>query len=298
LIRLLRILTLAFAAVLMTLVAAAGWMVRPGAEVFRVIRTDTAEHRWSPEQPLWILLLGDDKRGNAGCGCTDAVHLIGVPAGGGSAVMLHIPRDTRVDIPGAGKRRVNEAYATGGPKRAAETVGRLVGVPISYVIVTTFGGLRGMVDELGGVDIHVPQRVRDKAVGLDMGPGLVHLDGAQALSYARSRKPFADGDITRTQNQGRLILAMLAKLRAQGASATDTVRYLAVLIRHTRTEGAGTTDLMRLGRLAISIDPASVRTVVPAVRGVEIGGASMLELQPSARGLFADLADDARLQSH
>jgi polyisoprenyl-teichoic acid--peptidoglycan teichoic acid transferase len=297
-IKLFRFVTLGLAATLLAGLAAAGWMVRPGAEVFRVVRTDNADYRWTPDKPLWVLLLGDDQRGNIGCGCSDAIHLVGVPPGGGSAVMLNIPRDTRVSIPGNGIGRINSALSLGGPKLAADTIGRLVGVPISYVMVTTFGGLRGMIDELGGVDVVVPYVLKDKAVGIDVGPGRVHLDGAQALSYARSRHPFPDGDITRTANQANLILSMLGKLRSQGASAADTLRYLAVFIRHSRTEGASTTDLLRLGRLAISIDPANIRTVVPPERGVMISGQSMLDLMPAAQGLFADLADDARLQSH
>lgn len=290
----------ALALVLVTVasVAAATWWLRSGEVAFRVIRTDTAESRWSPGRDLWLLLLGDDRRGQAGCGCSDAVHLVGVPAGGGSAVILNLPRDTRVAIPGAGRRRVNEAYARGGPSLAAETVGQLVGVPISYVVVTTFGGLRAMVDDIGGVELDLPQRIRDRNVGLDAGPGRVRFDGAQALAYARSRKAFPDGDIRRTQNQAQLLLAMLAAVRAQGGTPAQTLLHAGSIIRHTRFQGGGTADVYRLARLALTVDPAQIRTVVPPTRGVMVGDASMLELQPGAQALFADLADDARLQSH
>jgi polyisoprenyl-teichoic acid--peptidoglycan teichoic acid transferase len=288
----------ALLAVTLLAMGALAWMVRPGAEAIRLTSTEMAEQHWTPDRPLWVLLLGDDQRGQTGCGCSDAIHLVGVPAGGGSAVMLNIPRDTRVTIPGKGQRRVNEAYARGGPALAAEVVGQLVGVPISYVLVTTFGGLRSMVDELGGVDINLPSRLRDRNVGFDAGPGVVHLDGAQALAYARSRKTYPDGDIHRTQNQAQLLLAVLAKLRSEGDSPTDTLRYLTTLIRHTRVQGGGTADLYRLARLALTIDPSHVSTVVPPVRGITVSGASMLELLPASRTLFADLADDAVLQSH
>ena len=59
-IKLFRAITLLLAGTLALGLAAVGWMVRPGAEVFRVVRTDSADHRWSPDQALWILLLGDD----------------------------------------------------------------------------------------------------------------------------------------------------------------------------------------------------------------------------------------------
>lgn len=286
----------AVAMVVLGLVLAATVWVQSGATYLRVVSTQSAGSRWTPDQALWVLLLGDDKRDNGGCGCTDAVHLVGIPAGGGSAVMLNIPRDTRMDIPGVGTRRVNEAYQKGGPSLAAETVGRFAGVPVSYVFVTTFGGVRGMVDELGGLPIDLPFAFNDRNVGLDLPAGPIVLNGDAALSISRSRKQFANGDFQRTANQAMLLLAGLAKLRTEGTSAQDTLRYLTVLMRHVKVQGADTAQLVRLGRLALSIDPAAVRSVVLPGRPVMIGGASMVEATPG--NLLADLADDAILQNH
>jgi polyisoprenyl-teichoic acid--peptidoglycan teichoic acid transferase len=296
--RLPRLLALVAASLVLATVLGATVWVRSGATYLRVVDTQSAGSRWTPDQPLWILLLGDDKRNNGGCGCTDAVHLVGVPTGGGSAVMINIPRDTRMDIPGVGARRVNEAYQRGGPSLAAETVGRFAGVPIAYVFVTTFGGVRGMVDELGGLPIDLPMAFRDSNVGLDLPPGPIVLNGDAALSISRSRKPFASGDFQRTANQAMLLMAALAKLRAEGTSPQDTLRYLAVLMRHVKVQGADTAQLVRLGRLALSIDPANVRSVVLPGRPVMIGGASMVEATAAAYPLLADAADDAILQNH
>jgi LCP family protein required for cell wall assembly len=285
------------AVLLVVLVAGAAWYTRAGAEVFRIVRTDQGAYRWTPDRPLWVLLLGDDARRGAGCGCSDAIHLVGIPAGGGQAVMLNIPRDLRVQIPGRGLRRVNEAYARGGPQLAADVIGRLVGVPIAYTMVTTFGGLPAMVDELGGVTVNVPVAVRDRKVGAAFGPGPVRMNGATAMAFARSRN-FPDGDLTRTKHQALLILSMLGKLRAEGAAPADTMRYLAVFLRHTKSIGLTTPDLYRLGRLALSIDPAGVRSVTVPSRGIMYQGMSMLEALPGAASLYRDLADDAILQAH
>lgn len=280
-------------------VAAAGlWWLRAGATVFTLVRTSAASQAWSPDRPLWVLLLGDDRRPGAGCGCSDAIHLVGVPAGGGQAVMLNIPRDLRVPIPGKGQGRVNEALARGGPTLAADVVGRFVGVPVSYVLVTTFDGLPAMVNELGGVTVVLDRPIRDRNVGLDVAPGPVRMDGAMALAYSRSRKAFADGDFSRTRNQGTLILSMLGELRSRDTSPVATLRYLSVLMRHTRLVGATTGDLFRLGRTALAIDPAAVRSVTVPGRGAMIGGASYVVATDEAFGLLADLADDAVLQAH
>jgi LCP family protein required for cell wall assembly len=201
-----------------------------------------------------------------------------------------------MNIPGVGMRRVNEAYQKGGPSLAAETIGRFAGVPVSYVFVTTFGGVRGMVDELGGLPIDLPFAFNDRNVGLDLPAGPIVLNGDAALSISRSRKQFASGDFQRTANQAMLLVAGLAKLRAEGTSAQDTLRYLTVLMRHVKVQGADTAQLVRLGRLALSIDPAAVRSVVLPGRPVMIGGASMVEATPG--NLLADFADDAILQNH
>jgi polyisoprenyl-teichoic acid--peptidoglycan teichoic acid transferase len=271
--------------------------LRAGATVFRFVQTDSASLRWEPDKPLWVLLLGDDARRNAGCGCSDAMHLVGVPAGGGRAVLLNIPRDLRVNVPGHGMRRINEAYARGGAHLAAEVVGRTVGVPISVTVVTTWGGLPAMIDELGGVTVNVPVAIRDKKVGASFGPGPVLMNGATAMAFARSRN-FPDGDLTRTRHQGLLILAVLAKLRAEGTSPAQTLRYLSVFLRHTKSVGLTTPELYRLGRAALAVDPGAVRMVTVPVKPVMISGMSMVEALPSATPLFRDLADDAILQSH
>jgi LCP family protein required for cell wall assembly len=246
---------------------------------------------------LWVLVLGDDARKGAGCGCSDAIHLFGVPAGGGQAVVVNLPRDLWVAIPGRGHGRINEAYARGGAKLAAETVGQLVGVQIAYTMVTTFGGLAGMIDELGGVTVDVDKRLRDPKVGINVPAGPVTMNGATALAFARTRN-FPDGDITRTKNQAKLMLAVLAKLRGQGTSSLDALRHTAVLARHTKMVGVDLPEVVRLGRVALAIAPTAVRSVAPAVRGSVIDGKSVLQLLSSNTDLFDDLADDAVLQRH
>ena len=111
-----------------------------GATVFRVVKTASASQQWTPDRPLFVLLIGDDLRPGAGCGCSDAIHLVGIPAGGGSGVMIDIPRDTRVNIPGAAaqdQRSVPGRTASGRRHRRVACrcvdqlrhLGRLRGVP-------------------------------------------------------------------------------------------------------------------------------------------------------------------------
>jgi LCP family protein required for cell wall assembly len=210
--------------------------------------------------------------------------------------MLDIPRDTWVNIPGRGQERVNAALEFGGPQLQARTVSALTGVPIAFTITTNFGGLIDMVNELGGVDVDVPQAMNDHYSGAVFPQGRVHMDGHQALAFSRNRH-IGDGDLTRTYNQGVLILAALAKLRAD-QGPTSVVRSLNVLLRHASAENVSPGDLYRLGRLGLSIDPGNVRNVVMPARLGQVGPASVVFPGPGADSLFADFRDDAILQSH
>lgn len=257
------------------------------------------DHRWAPDQPVFVLVLGSDARRAEGCGCTDAVHLIGIPAGGGSASMINIPRDTWITIPGvSGSRRINEAYQRGGPALAAKAVAAFTGVPVGMVVVTTFAGLTAMVDELGGITVDVPVAMRDGNSGAFFPKGPVHMNGAQALAFSRNRKGMPRGDFDRTMDQGILMISALAQLQANGSSAVDTMKYLGVLLRHTELDKLTVTDLYRLGRLALSVDPAKVKSVLMPGHAGMAGAASVVFADPPAAGLFADLADDGVLENH
>jgi LCP family protein required for cell wall assembly len=244
-----------------------------------------------------VLVVGNDARPGDTESRGDALHLVGVNPATGQASILNIPRDTYVPIPGRGSDKINAAHAAGGPVLQARTVAQLVGVEIPYVVSTGFDGFQAMVDDLGGVDVDVPFRMADSDSGAFFDPGPNHMDGGSALAFSRNRH-LDGGDFTRTQDQSVLILAALAKLRGQGASASNTLRWLAVLLRHGTFDGASMSDLYRLGRFALSIDPANIKSVtMPGTNGT-VGGASVVFVGGGAGSLFEDFRDDAILQSH
>jgi LCP family protein required for cell wall assembly len=278
-------------------VAVSRQYLQAGANVFRISKTASASNEWVPGQPLYILLLGSDTRPGAGCGCSDAIHVVGIPAGGGQATFINVPRDSRVDVPGHGLMKITEAMSAGGPQLTTETISEWMGVPISYTIVTSFDGLTSMVDELGGVTVDVPQRIDDSFTQVHLDPGPVAMDGDLALRFARSRH-ITGADYERTQNQALLILSALGEMRAAGTSPADTVHYLGILARHTTLDGMSTADLYRLARVAMSIDPANVKSVLVPSTGALIGGTSYVIPTADAPDLFADFADDAILESH
>ena len=248
-------------------------------------------------EPFFVLLVGNDGRAGLEGQRGDALHVLAVNPSTSSATILNIPRDTWVPIPGHGHEKITMAYWFGGPTLQAETVGRFLGVPISFVITTSFDGLVRMVDEMGGMDVDIPFPMEDYNSGARFGAGPQRLDGAAALAFARNRN-IPDGDLRRTEHQGRLLISALSKVQNEATSPSATLRCLGILARNTQLDGVGLTDLYRLARLAMSIDPTQVRNVTLPARNGKVGPQYVVFANPSAGPLLADLRDDAVLQAH
>ncbi len=82
----------------------------------------------------------------------------------------------------------------GGPALAVRTVENLIGVPIQYFAVIDFHTFEKMIDEIGGIDVLVTERIKIAPIGRDahwLDPKAYHLDGPDALAYARvsARRP-------------------------------------------------------------------------------------------------------------
>jgi LCP family protein required for cell wall assembly len=250
------------------------------------------------DRTIFALVVGSDERAGLDGARGDALHVIGLNPSQNRATILDIPRDTWVDIPGHGKGRINTAYQFGGAQLQAETVRRLTGAPISYVITTTFAGLTAMVDALGGIDVDVPYLMDDPNSGAAFNPGVMRMNGSQVLAFSRDRH-IPDGDLVRTAHQGQVLVHALTDLRARGSSATDTLHYLDVLYRNVKTEGISPSDLFRLGRRALAVPPGNVRNyAMPASIGFEGKASVVFVRQPAASSLFVDFADDGVLQTH
>ena len=126
----------------------------------------------------------------------------------GPAVLVSLPRDSYVSIPGFGMNKLNAAYSFGGPKLLAKTVQNATGLRINHYMGIGFGGLVNVVDSVGGVRMCIPQNLNDPASGLHLKKGCQTLSGAQALGFVRTRHLFATQDLQREQNQRVFIKAL------------------------------------------------------------------------------------------
>jgi LCP family protein required for cell wall assembly len=142
---------------------------------------------------------------------TDTIMLLHVPAGGGPTVLMSIPRDSYVPIPGHGQNKINAAFAFGGPKLLAQTIEQATGVQIDDYAEIGFGGFAAMVDAVGGVQICPKRDMKDKDAGLNIKKGCQQADGAVALGYARARHSDPLGDLGRVERQREVLAAIVSK---------------------------------------------------------------------------------------
>jgi LCP family protein required for cell wall assembly len=206
--------------------------------------------------------------------------------------IVGIPRDSWVNIPGYGTRKINSALALGGPDLLVRTIRDLTGLPISYYAITAFDGIVKIVDTLHGVDINVPYRMNDSFSGARFEPGWHHMDGRQVLAFSRDRHDVPGGDFGRSENQGRVILAALAKLRHETSDESGIRRWLGVLFSYGWLD-MPMTDAVKLGVLARQIDPSGMYDVVAPGTTESRGGQSVVILSDGAYALFRDVGADA-----
>ncbi|MGB7604444.1 MAG: LCP family protein [Lutisporaceae bacterium] len=154
-------------------------------------------------------------------------------------VMISVPRDTRVEIPGYGFEKINAAVGKkGGTALAMKTVGNLLDIPIHHYVKVDFKGVEKIVDILGGVKINVPQQMDydDPAQDLHIHikAGLQLLKGEQALHFLRYRSGYTDQDLGRIKAQQEFAKAFMNKLTSP-AIILKAPSLITTMIENTKT---------------------------------------------------------------
>ncbi|CAN7155959.1 LCP family protein [Knoellia sp. LjRoot47] len=155
---------------------------------------------------------------------TDSIMLVHVPSGGGKSVIISIPRDSYVPIPGHGSNKVNAAYSIGGPQLLVQTLEQVTGLRLDGYLEIGFGGFNDVVNSLGGVDICVPFDMDDEKAHINLKKGCQVLDGKNALGFVRARYSDPRGDIGRADRQ-RQFLAAIMKGAATPSTVLNPFRY-------------------------------------------------------------------------
>jgi LCP family protein required for cell wall assembly len=145
---------------------------------------------------------------------SDSIMLLHI--GSGRPVLISIPRDSYVNIPGHGYNKINAALAYGGANLLVQTVENVTGLKIDHYMGIGFGGLVAVVNKIGGVQICLKTAINDSYSGVNLSAGCHDLNGDQALAFVRDRHSFATEDLQRIQDQRAFISALLKKATSPG----------------------------------------------------------------------------------
>jgi polyisoprenyl-teichoic acid--peptidoglycan teichoic acid transferase len=246
--------------------------------------------------PVFILAIGSDARPGI---CmpvdrclADSLHLIGINPEQGAATIVGFPRDSHVPIPGVGTERINNALFHGGPELVVRTVEQLTGISIDYYLLASFAQVIDMVDRLGGLEVDVPYPMNDSASGAVFPEGRQTLTGEQVLAFSRNRKDTPNGDFSRSENQGLVLLAALERFQEDfGEDPSALFRWIAVGSEDLETD-LGLDEVFELMLTSASIDPSNVNNLVLKGSVGYAGSASVVFLGKESEAVFADMRKD------
>lgn len=272
-----------------------GSLAAPAASALPSIVIGRARAGFFPDvdgkRTISILVVGSDARpgGNVMRSRADSLHVVLIRPRKHRAVVVGIPRDSWVPIAGGGSNKINAALASGGPDRLVATIRSSFGVPIDYWAVTGFAGLKRMVNDVGGIDVHFPFRL---GAGRSFAPGRHHVRGSGLLALARDRHGLRSGDFGRQENGGRLLIATLEEFQSDVHDDPDRLLvWLGAALRTLDTDVAAR-DLIDLAFLGLRLPARRIQNVVlPGGTGT-VGSSSVVFLSRSrAVQIFRDAAD-------
>lgn len=249
---------------------------------------------------IWILALGSDARKgqNVTHSRADAIQLVGINTKTGAATSIGVPRDSWVNIPGHGMEKINASMYFGGPKLMAASVGNLVGIEPDYVMVSSFWGLRHMVDAIGPITINSPVAFSDphlRPQGFKRGKQEV--EGYGALAFSRSRKALLRGDFDRSANQQRTIRAIQAKVAAKSWKPGFVEKGVLAVLKNMDAQ-VPPAELYRIGQAIAQVKPGRITGCVVLGSIGNVNGASVVFPNVSqARRFGNDARKDATIKS-
>ncbi len=165
-----------------------------------------------------VLILGlrgedDPDAKDGGALLTDTIMVISYDKITKKASLISIPRDLYVKMDKNKKNKVNTAYENGELNFTKELISKITGVYIDKAVVLDFSSFEKIIDQVGGIDIVLAKPFEEKqqwGYGFFLPAGPNHLDGKNALYYARSR--FSSNDFDRARRQQEVIFALKEKL--------------------------------------------------------------------------------------
>ncbi|MBV9792467.1 MAG: LCP family protein [Actinobacteria bacterium] len=267
-----------------------------------------------------ILVIGSDSRaGTDGqFGSTQAIQgarsdtmmVLHILPNHQGAVVISFPRDSLAPIigcqpDGTGTKgqtaqpgqseMLNATFAAGGAACLWKTLEQTTGIYIDHFIEINFAGFTSVVNDLGGVNVCLPEAIDDPASGLNLTAGEHHVNGTQALAFVRERHVGLGSDLQRIQRQQYFMAALLQQIDSQQVlSNVPKVFAIARDVAKTLTTDSGLSvnDMRNIAMSLKGLNTKGVQfTQVPVVPDPN-DSAHVLWQQPQSAQLFSEIAHD------
>lgn len=235
----------------------------PYSSIASEFNEDTLEYVRISKEKCNILVMGTDKEGLR----TDVMMIAQIDPEKGTATVMSIPRDTRVKYRG-GYHKINEVHAVGmrkgeyGSEASILAIKELTGIPIHHFVKVNFDAFRDSIDELGGVDFDVPQRMKYtdpyQDLYIDLQKGMQHLDGDKAEQLVRFRR-YKNGDLDRIKVQQDFIHALAEqKLQMKYIGKVDDIYEIVTDNMETSMSPA---NVVACGKQLLTIGKDNITTI-------------------------------------
>lgn len=204
-------------------------------EIYKVYvsieKTDIVKVVDITKKPFNIYVAGGDAYGSIdNVTNTDVNMIITVDPINRKVLLTSIPRDYYVNLPSFGDDAYDKLTHAGyyGIEESAKAIENLLDIDINYYVKVNFSTIEGVIDAIEGVDVY-----SDYSFKADIYPdyftfkkGMNHLNGKQALAFARERHSFKDGDVQRVKNQQKVLTAIINKVTSSTTLVTNFSQIL------------------------------------------------------------------------
>lgn len=240
---------------------------------------------------------------NTGGALTDSIMVASIDLRHNTALLLSIPRDLYVSIPGYSYAKINETYedgqhehfsqagyASGGMGLLEKVASQTFGMPIHYYVLIDNNALKDAVNAVGGITVNIqspdPRGIYDAYTHLKLPNGMNYLNGQQALNLARARGDITAGDVSyglpgsdfdRTQHQREMLVGLKDKATS-GSVLANPLKLGQVFdaIGNNVHTDLSTGNFRRLYDITKNINSANIKSY--GLNNVTYGGQSNVDL--------------------
>lgn len=205
-----------------------GYSDSASKQTYKKLDTTPKENIIAATEPFSVLLMGVDTdaatRGGGWDGRSDSMIIVTVNPKLNKTVMMSLDRDIMVEIANQDGsatgtvEKLNHSYAYGQAPMTIATIEKMMDIDINYYVQINMDGLKDLVNAVGGIQVNntldFPVKIyeQEPAYTATVDPGEQHINGDQAIVYARMRYDDPEGDIGRQRRQREVIGAIVSKV--------------------------------------------------------------------------------------